>query len=98
MKRVALQCKGNKLVRRTWDTLDTPNRNKFNDHVLLNQVMCKFAYVNHTQQVMEEWHETSGGNSEEQLEPLPSAIKITLNFPDWGEMSLLFIIPEALYA
>lgn len=96
LKRVALACRGNKLVRRSWAVLDTPKRNNYSEQVLLNNVSCSFAYLTLAREILPEWHETVGNDSEHG-ELLPIAIQLTLNMSDWGKMSLLFIIPEALY-
>jgi general secretion pathway protein J len=97
LKRVALTCSGNKLIRRSWATLDTPNRQKFSDQVLLENVGCTFAYLTLAREVLPEWHETVSNSEEEQAELLPIAIQLNLNIQDWGKMSILFVIPGALY-
>jgi general secretion pathway protein J len=96
LKRVALSCQGNHLLRRSWASLDTPNRNKYDDQIILEKVQCSFAYLTLAREVLPEWHETLA-NTEEQSEILPVAVQLTLDMSDWGKMTLLFIIPEALY-
>lgn len=98
LKRVAYLCRGSQLIRRSWNILDTPNRKQFQDKPLLNNLTeCHIAYLAHNQQVLPTWHEYALKQDQRQ-ETLPSAIQFTLHLNDWGNMSLLFIIPEALYA
>jgi|GEM_PF-865019 len=98
LKRIAILCTDNKLVRRSWGRLDVPKRSEYEDSVLLyNLKKCQFSYLNKNQDVLTEWHH---GQAEQQSddEPLPKAIKVTLNLGNWGDQSLLFILPRALYA
>jgi len=98
LKRVAYLCRNGQLIRRSWDVLDTPTRNQSQDKRLLdNMSQCSFAYLAHNHQVMPEWREYALKQDQRQ-ETLPTAIQFTLNLKDWGKMSALFIIPEALYA
>ena len=86
------------MIRRTWSALDTPNRKDFRDKIMLTNLnQCQFAYLSHQQQVMSEWTENAITEGQYR-EPLPIAIQLTLTFKDWGNMSLLFVIPAALYA
>lgn len=97
-RRIAYVCHDNQLIRRSWDAADTPNRQRFQDTVLLDKLnQCKLAYLAHDQRVLSTWH-TNAIRPNQRREPLPNAIQLTLNLTDWGNMSLLFIIPEALYA
>jgi len=96
--RIAFLCQNGQLVRRSWEAPDTPNRYKYKDKVLLNKLdQCRFAYLSHDLQVISEWRENALRQNQRK-ESLPTAIQFTLNLKDWGNMSLLFIIPEALYA
>lgn len=98
LKRIAYVCQNNQLLRRSWESLDTTNRKLYEDKVLLDNIVnCKFAYLNHSLQVLPEWRENALQQNQ-QSEPLPKAIQFTLTLKDWDKMSLLFIIPEALYA
>jgi len=38
LKRIAYLCKDKRLVRRSWETLDSPNRNSFEDKLLLDKL------------------------------------------------------------
>lgn len=96
--RVAILCNEQSLVRRTWLALDTPDRNQYEDKVLLKNLnRCQLAYLNENLQVLPEWHATSLPQDKE-LPKLPKAVQLTLGFKDWGKASFLFIIPQGLYA
>jgi general secretion pathway protein J len=98
LKRIALVCTDGKLLHRTWSTLDPVDRNIYQDKVLLdNLTACNFNYLNQELQVLTEWREQAVTQNQRK-EPLPKAIQINLTIQEWGEMNLLFIIPEALYA
>jgi len=98
LKRVAFLCGGGKLIRRSWQQLDTPARKQVQDRILLTDLdECSIAYLAHNRQILSEWRENAV-QEDQKKETLPSAIQFTLTLHDWGNMSLLFIIPEALYA
>ncbi len=97
LKRVAYLCRRGQLIRRSWEMLDTPNRKQFQDKLLLDNLsQCSFAYMTHHLQILPDWHEFAV-KPEQRQETLPTAVQLTLNLKDWGHMSALFIIPEALY-
>lgn len=97
LKRIALVCQDEKLLRRTWSTLDPIDRNKYEDKVLLNNLSeCHFNYLNQTLQLLAEWREQAITQNQRR-EPLPKAIQMNLTLKDWGELNMLFIIPGALY-
>lgn len=97
LKRIALVCQKDQLVRRTWASLDPKDRNAYEDKVLLDNLKsCNFKYLNQTLQVLSEWREQAV-SQDQRKEPFPKAIQVNLILNDWGEMNLLFIIPEALY-
>lgn len=98
LKRIALICQGNKLIHRTWSSLDMTDRNRYEDKELINHLSdCHFNYLNQNLEVLTEWREHAL-NQNQNKEPLPKAIQLNLNLDDWGKMSMLFIIPGALYA
>ncbi|ASQ45780.1 GspJ family T2SS minor pseudopilin variant LspJ [Legionella clemsonensis] len=98
LQRIAYICNNNQLLRRIWSTLDSTNRDRYEDRIVLdNLVTCRFAYLNHNLQVLPEWRENAVQQNQK-AEPLPKAIQINLTLKDWDKISLLFIIPEALYA
>ncbi len=98
LKRVAYICSGKKLIRRGWEGLDAPTRKNYRDKVLFNNLeACSFAYLSNSRQVLSEWR-AYGVQQTQKQETLPIAIQLTLSVSEWGNMSLLFIIPMALYA
>lgn len=97
LKRIALLCKNNRLIRRTWNSLDTPNRQNFADKILLDQVnYCRFAYLNNRLELLPEWREYFT-SPQQKIEPFPRAVQLSLTLANWGKASFLFILPEALY-
>ncbi|CEK10852.1 GspJ family T2SS minor pseudopilin variant LspJ [Legionella hackeliae] len=97
LQRIAYLCHDNQLLRRIWPTLDSTNRDHYEDRILLdNLIACRFSYLNHNLQVLPEWRENAIQQNQK-AEPLPKAIQFNLTLKDWDKMSLLFIIPEALY-
>ena len=98
LKRVAYVCKDNQLLRRTWESLDTPTRKNYQDKVLLENLdQCAFAYLAANHQLLPEWREYAVKQNQKN-ETLPSAIQFNVTVHAWGNMSMLFILPEALYA
>lgn len=98
LKRIAFLCQKNQLIRRSWDRLDTPERKSYHDKILLDNIdQCSFAYLAHNRQILPVWQDYALQQNQ-RAETLPTAVKFTLNLRDWGNMSLLFIIPKALYA
>lgn len=98
LKRIALVCIDDKLVRRTWSVLDPVDHNDYNDHVLLDKLSdCQFAYLNKTLQSLSDWRAQSVDQNQ-RAEPFPKAIQLKLTYKELGKMNLLFIIPGALYA
>ena len=97
LQRVALLCSGKSLKRRSWDTLDGPNHKQYHERTLINNVdECNFAYLSNSHQVLSEWRENAVQQNQKQ-ETLPMAIQLTLTLHNWGKMSLLYPIPEAVY-
>ena len=82
LTRVAFSCRKSQLVRRRWDTLDSPVRNRYQEKILLDGLShCQFAYLAQGLQVLPDW---TGG-------PLnPLAIQLSADVEGWGKMSLLF--------
>lgn len=98
LQRVAYKCDGDKLVRRSWDALDTTNRNRYLDKTILEHLDgCKFSYLASNRQILPEWREYAVQQNQKK-ETLPIAIQVTLTIPSMGNTSLLFALPEALYA
>lgn len=98
LKRIAWVCEEDKLIRRTWVSLDTVDRNAYQDKLLLADLKeCHFNFLNQNLQWLPEWREHAVTQNQSK-EPFPKAVQINLTLNDWGEMKLLFIIPGALYA
>lgn len=98
LKRIAYLCENNHLIRRSWESLDTPNRNNFEDIELINSIKeCSFAFLTKNKQVLDEW-QANALQHDQKNDFFPIAIRIHLTIEGWGDMSTLFIIPEALYA
>ncbi len=98
LKRIALVCENHRLIRRTWASLDPIDLQVFEDRVLLDNLNhCHFNYLNQSLQLLPEWHAQALSQNQSK-ETLPKAIQMNLTLNDWGEMSLLFAIPGALYA
>lgn len=98
LKRIAIICAKNKLVRRSWDSLDSSDRNAYKDSLLLDRLTkCQFAYLNKNQDILDEWRQGQTGQDLD-AELLPKAVRLTLTLENWGEQSLLFILPKGLYA
>jgi len=98
LTRVALVCHDQQLLHRTWENLDSVDRNKYEDKVLVDNVkQCHINYFNNSLQVLNEWRENAVTQNQIQ-EPFPKAIQVNLILNDWGSMNLLFTIPGALYA
>lgn len=97
LKRVAYRCINDKLIRRSWEALDTPTPDKFSDRILLDNLKrCQFAYLARNRQVLASWA-SNALQQNQKKEPLPTAVQIDLELEAWGNMNLLFIVPEALY-
>lgn len=98
LKRVAYICAGKKLIRRGWESLDTPARKNRQDKVLLDNLeACSFAYLSHSRQILPEWRTYATQQTQKQ-ETLPIGLQFNLTISEWGNMTLLFILPGALYA
>lgn len=92
LKRVAFVCSGDKLLHRTWNTLDAINRKSYQDRTLLTNLNeCAFSYFSQNLQTLSDWREQTN-------EPFPKSVQVNLDLKDWGKISLLFTIPGGLYA
>lgn len=97
LQRVAWICQNKKLIRRSWERLDSTNRKAYHDKVVLVGLeQCQFAYLSHSRQILKEWRENAVQQNQNP-EPIPIAVQLTLMTPHEGEMSLLFVLPESLY-
>lgn len=98
LKRVAYLCKKSQLIRRSWESLDTPRRTHYEDKILLKDLsQCAFSYVSGYHQTVSEWR-MARVEKRQKVEIFPVAIQLTINPFGWGKMTLLFVLPEGLYA
>lgn len=98
LKRVGLVCQGSQLLRRSWDALDPIKIEKYEDRILLdNLVKCQFNYLNQNLQVLPEWH-ASALTQNQKSETMPKAIQLVITLNDWGSTVFLFPLPKAIYA
>lgn len=94
--RIAYLCKKHQLIRRFWDQVDTPNRQHYHDKVLLDNLeTCAFGFLTQDRQMIHQWQED---NRKEKASQFPLAVQMTFKWASLGEMSLLFMFPEAVYA
>lgn len=97
LKRVAYSCNQNQLVRRTWEVLDTPVRNDYQDRILLSNLKsCSFSYISIYQQLMPEWR-AYNVEQNQKVQAIPSGVQLVVDPYGWGKMTFLFVIPEGLY-
>ncbi|MGV3740524.1 MAG: type II secretion system minor pseudopilin GspJ [Gammaproteobacteria bacterium] len=98
LKRVAYLCYGKKLIRRTWDLLDSPDRRQFRSQVLLDQVKsCGFTYMDVKHQAHTEW-KIVAGDRKDQISPLPTSIICHLNLENLGKVEIVLPLPTGFYA
>lgn len=98
LKRVAYLCESNKLIRRVWDSLDTPSRKKYQDKILLdNLVSCEFNYYSPNLERLKNWSGTELSSTQLNY-ILPKALLFNFSVNNLGKMSYIFIIPAGLYA
>lgn len=98
LKRIAFVCQADKLVRRTWNSLDPKDRNRHADKILIgNLTDCHFGYMNQSLELFPEWR-ADAVNQEQKKEPLPKDVQVNLTLRDQGEINLLFTLPGAMYA
>lgn len=98
LQRIAYVCEEDKLLRRTWETLDSLDRNVYEDKILVDKLTaCNFGYLGKYLQVYPEWRLPSVSLKRKKIN-MPIAIQINLTLGTQGSMNLLFIITGALYA
>lgn len=98
LKRVAYHCMGSKLIRDSFNQLDTPNRTQHQSRIVLDNLEhCSFGYLSASRQVLTEWRAYALAQNQKK-ETLPTAIQFSFTIKGMGNMVLLYIIPGALYA
>lgn len=92
--RIAYLCKDDNLIRRIWPVLDAPDRDVYQDTILLEKLKdCKFAYVGMHQNVMPNWYQyTTRQNNKTITTPLPEAIQLSLDLQSLGKIKQNFKI------
>ncbi len=94
LKRVAWYCRDSSLVRRSWERLDVPTRAAYSEKTALaNLTSCKLGYLNKNLQTLKEWR-GKALDSEQNKEPLPTAVQLHVSLADWGHLSYLFALPN----
>lgn len=93
LERVAFLCHDGRLYRRRWAALDAPNHAKqFSDRIILTGLRhCAFSYLDASLHVLPQWQAQKEA-------PFPHAVKIDCTVEGMGKASLLYPIPEGLYA
>ncbi|WP_019216909.1 GspJ family T2SS minor pseudopilin variant LspJ [Legionella tunisiensis] len=86
LQRIAYLCADHhKLIRRSWETLDTVDRNHYEDKSILDDLEdCEFAYLNHSLQILPEWF-ANALQQNQRKEPFPKAIQLSLTLTNWGK-------------
>jgi len=94
LKRVALLCKHNKeLVRKTWARVNPLNPDDFQEQILINNLeACEFSYLTNGNIWLSEWPMAST-EPKEKSPSFPLAIQLKLKLKNFGDISLLFVIP-----
>ena len=94
LKRIAYLCKRKQLIRRTWPILDTPNRQEYQDKILLTNVKkCTFKYIGMHNNIVPEWHQyTIRRQNQSITSPLPIAIQLSLNIEALGAITMAYPI------
>ena len=97
LQRVALLCQKSRLLRRTWPALDTPDREHFQDQILLDHLKkCDFAFLDKQLKRREEWDGMPQTPSSKNA-ATPKAIQLNFTLAQWGKASFLFMTPLAVY-
>ncbi len=100
LKRIAYICEKNKLIQRSWSQLDTPNREDFQDTILVDQLsQCSFSYLNSQLQILSVWYQPIQSMNQFKSNQIliPKAVGINLTHQALGRLTWFFIIPRSLY-
>jgi len=90
LKRIAYLCQANQLIRRIWTQLDTPNRDDYQDTILLDHLrQCQFAYLGPHRHIIATWYSPAPSNAMSAPTSYPSAVQLTTQ-NSWGKMVSLF--------
>ena len=98
LKRIAFLCQNHQLIRRSWLQTDSPNRKRYEDRIVIDQLKaCKFSFMDNNKQQYKEWLSESITNDQKK-QVFPSIIQLDIELIDWGKLSLTLLVPEAIYA
>ena len=98
LERVAYVCLKSKLIIRTFEMLDGPNRKKYEYQMLIDNLnSCSFSYLSPKRENLPEWQIFSIQNNTNERSVLPMALIINIEPINQGALKLLFVIPEGLY-
>lgn len=98
LMRVAYVCEQHQLLRRTWQQLDTPDRARYHDTILLKKLKnCSFEYMGLHNTLVSSWYQEPPKSRQPMPIFLPKAIQVNLTFNANEPLTLLFAIPGALY-
>ncbi len=97
LQRVQLICQKGQLIRQTQTMLDSPDNKNVQRKTLISKLKsCHFRVLDNNRQYLDEWTLTSAVHPG-QKEHFPVAVELGLDVAEWGKMTLIFILPEALY-
>lgn len=98
LKRIAILCQNNQLIRRSWLQLDSPDRQRYEDRSILDNLKtCAFSFIDKNKHSYNEWL-AEALTSDQSRQPFPPVIQLDIELMDWGKINLIFLVPEALYA
>lgn len=90
VQRVGLMCEKGRLVQRRFEALDTLDRHRVRDRVLLDHLNdCQLAYINAQHTSVSTWE-----SSPDESNKMPLALQLKIVTPDLGKASFLFLLPS----
>lgn len=101
LQRIAYIVRDNQLIRRAWYRLDRVNNAFYSERVMLDGIQSlNFAYLDKNLQVLPTWGVVSNPRLRQALaqDALPKALQMNISLKNWGQMSLLWLIPAGNYA
>lgn len=90
--RVAYICKNQNLIRRIWLVLDTPDRDRYHDTIMLDSLKkCEFAYIGMHNNIQPNWYQYTINRGRQTITtPLPEAVQFIFNQDKIGYTRLNF--------
>jgi|LauGreDrversion4_2_1035121.scaffolds.fasta_scaffold22983_5 general secretion pathway protein J len=90
LARIGYLCQGEKLIQRQWTQVDAPERNDFQQKVLLSHLTeCRFRYMNIKHQSSGHWDNEQGMN--------PIGVQLMLAWNSKQKLQLWFSLPPYTY-